>query len=373
MTVDFTKASISSREMEYLKACLDSGQIKGNGSFTRRCEEWIEQKTQAKKALLVHSCTAALEMSALLCDLKPGDEVIMPSFTFVSTANAVVLRGATPVFVDIRADTLNIDETKIEPHITPKTKAIFVIHYAGVASEMDKIMAIARKHNLLVVEDAAQGVLASYKGKALGTIGDFGAFSFHETKNLVSGEGGALLVNRERDVLRAEIIREKGTNRTSFQRKETAFYTWMDVGSSYICSDLLSAVLLAQFERSEQIQSGRMKVWNQYFDAFQSEEKKGIVQRPTIPDECEHNAHIFYLIVPTNKIREHIIEQLKKKEIAATFHYIPLHTSPAGKKFGRTEGLLPITDDMSGRLVRLPVWSGLNEVEKIVEIVKSSI
>ncbi|MGE3973673.1 MAG: dTDP-4-amino-4,6-dideoxygalactose transaminase [Bdellovibrionales bacterium] len=370
MAIEFTKPSLSSKEMEYIKTCLESGQIKGNGSFTRKCEQWIESQTKAKKALLVHSCTAALEMSALLCELEPGDEVIMPSFTFVSTANAVVLRGATPVFVDIRPDILNIDENLIEAHITPKTKAIFIVHYAGVACEMDKILAIAKKHHLYVVEDAAQAVLSRYKGKALGTLGDFGTFSFHETKNLVSGEGGALVVNDESYLLRSEIIREKGTNRTSFLRRETAFYTWMDVGSSYICSDLLAALLLAQFERSQEIQKGRMLVWDEYYKALKPLEEKGDFKLPTIPQECEHNAHIFYMIAPTHKIRESIIEQLKKKEITAAFHYIPLHSSPAGERFGRTNGALPVTDDLSERVVRLPLWSGLEGVEKVVEIVK---
>jgi len=329
------------------------------------------------KSLLVHSCTAALEMAALLMDLKPGDEIILPSFTFVSTANPIVLRGATPVFIDIREDTLNMDEKLISAAITPRTKGIFVVHYAGVAAEMNAIMKIAQEKNLYVCEDAAQGVMSRYHGRALGSIGHFGALSFHDTKNLVSGEGGALLVNDKEKVLRAEIIREKGTNRTSYLRKEVAFYTWMDVGSSYICSELLAAVLLAQFSRAQEIQKKRHQVWNMYFDAFSENERLGNLRRPKVPEHCDHNAHIFYLIAPTNTIRERIIRNLGEQRISATFHYIPLHNSPAGKKFGRAQGGLAKTIDLSERLVRLPIIPELADepghVEKIIDIVKRSL
>ncbi len=377
MKIPFTQPSITDVEKELVLKALSAQKLSGNGEFTKKCEQWIEAKTTSPKALVVHSCTAALEMAALLMDLKPGDEVIMPSFTFVSTANAVALRGATPVFVDIREDTLNIDEKLIAAAITPKTKGIFVVHYAGVAAEMNSIMKLARERNLLVCEDTAQGILSKYEGKPLGSIGHFGALSFHDTKNLVSGEGGALLVNRPEDVIRAEIFREKGTNRTSFFRRETAFYTWMDIGSSYICSEILSALMFAQFSRADEIQSKRMKVWNTYFNAFADLEKTGRVRLPKVPANCEHNAHIFYLITPTNTIRERVIKNLNEAEIGAAFHYIPLHNSPAGKKFGRAQGDLPLTIDISERLVRLPVNPDLadhpSEIERVIDIVKRSL
>ena len=375
MKIPFSRPSITEIEKANVMKALDSGFLKGNGEFTKKCEEWINTYT-ASKSLLVHSCTAALEMAALLMDLKPGDEVIMPSYTFVSTANAVVLRGATPVFVDIREDTLNIDEKLIATAVTAKTKAIFVVHYAGVAAEMDSIMKIAKEKNLLVCEDAAQGVMASYKGRPLGSIGQYGALSFHDTKNLVSGEGGALLVNESEKLLNAEIIREKGTNRTSFQRKEVAFYTWVAPGSSYICSELLAALLLAQFERAKEIQGKRHKLWDSYNNAFVDLEKSGKVRRPGVPKDCKHNAHIFYLITPNNSIREKVIQNLAEINITAGFHYIPLHSSPAGKKFGRAVGDLPLTANLSECLVRLPIIPELadqpNEIEKIIDIVKRS-
>lgn len=375
MKIPFSKPSITDAERANVLKALDSGRLAGNGEFTKKCEQWIEGRT-GSRAMLVHSCTAALEMASILMDLKPGDEVIMPSFTFVSTANAVVLRGATPVFVDIREDTLNIDEKLIAAAVTPKTKAIFPVHYAGVGAEMSTIMKIAEEKNILVCEDAAQGALAYYNEKPLGTIGHFGALSFHDTKNLVSGEGGALLVNDKKNILRAEIIREKGTNRTSFLRKEIAFYTWMDVGSSYICSELLAAFLLAQFDRAQEIQNKRMKVWNSYFEAFAENESLGNLRRPKVPANCKHNGHLFYLIAPTNTIRENIIRNLAENDVSATFHYIPLHSSPAGKKFGRAHSTLPLTVDLSERLVRLPILPELadhpGEIERIVGIVKRS-
>ncbi len=376
MNIPFTRPSITEAEKNNVLKALETGVLKGNGEFTKKCEKWIDTQT-GSKSLLVHSCTAALEMAALLMDLKPGDEVIMPSYTFVSTANPVVLRGATPVFVDIREDTLNIDEKLIADAITPKTKAISVVHYAGVGAEMDPIMKLAKEKNLLVCEDAAQGVMASYRGRPLGSIGHYGALSFHDTKNLVSGEGGALLINDKSKIFDAEVIREKGTNRTSYQRKEVAFYTWVGPGSSYICSEILASLLLAQFDRAKEIQSKRHKVWEAYFLAFADLEQKGLLRRPKVPQHCQHNAHIFYLIAPTNVIRERIIKNLGENDVTATFHYIPLHNSPAGKKYGRAHGALPLTIDLSERLVRLPIIPELadyqGEIEKIIDIVKRSL
>lgn len=367
--IPFSRASISALEEKYVMQALGSGHLCGDGPFSKKCHQWLEANLKTKRALITHSCTGALEMSALLADLKPGDEVIMPSFTFVSTANAVVLRGAIPVFVDVRADTLNIDETKIAAAITKKTRAIMVVHYAGVACEMDAIMAIAKEHRLLVFEDAAQAMKASYKGKALGTIGDLGALSFHETKNIVAGEGGALLINAPEYISRAEILREKGTNRSQFFRGEVDKYSWMDMGSSFLPSDILAALLLAQLERSDELTKSRHKIWRQYYEGFADLEKKGTVIRPVIPKECEHNAHIFYLIVRDLKTRSEALATLKSKGIGATFHYVPLHSSPAGKKFGRAHGDLSVTDSMSERLVRLPLWVGLDNIDSTINLV----
>jgi dTDP-4-amino-4,6-dideoxygalactose transaminase len=369
MSIPFTKPSITDKELEYVSNVLTRGQLAGDGPLTKKCEEWLRQKLGSPYALMVHSGTAALEMSMLLAGIKPGDEVIMPSFTFVSTANAVVLRGGIPVFVDIRSDTLNIDETKIEEAVTSKTRAILPVHYAGVGAEMDRICEIAWAKNLMVIEDAAQGILAKYKGRALGTIGNFGAVSFHETKNIVSGEGGALLVKDKENAHRAEIIREKGTNRTEFYRKEVAFYTWLEVGSSYVMSDILAALLRAQMDRAEAINAERLKIWNLYHQGFADAEMKERVSRPHIPSTCEHNGHIYYLIAPTNEKREEIISTLKKHSIASVFHYIPLHSSPGGQKYGRTQGSMAITDSFSSRLVRLPLWVGLEDAPKIIELV----
>jgi dTDP-4-amino-4,6-dideoxygalactose transaminase len=369
MSIPFNRPFLTGRESEYLSQALEKRGLSGNGEFTKRCESLLEQMTKAHKALLVHSCTAALEMCGLLLDLKPGDEVIMPSFTFVTTASAVALRGAVPVFVDIRSDTLNIDENKIEAAITPKTKAIIVVHYAGIACEMDTIIDIAKKYRISVVEDSAQGTSAYYKGRALGTIGDLGAVSFHETKNVVSGEGGALFVNNKTFDLRAEILREKGTNRTSFLRKEVAFYTWVDLGSSYVISDLLAAVLLAQLEKAESITNQRLKVWNHYHRGFENAEKKGDLQRPFVPQECKHNGHIYFLVLSGHEQREKMINDLKKEGIGSVFHYLPLHSSPAGKKYGRAHGDLKNTDRISESMLRLPVWPELDEVERVTETV----
>jgi dTDP-4-amino-4,6-dideoxygalactose transaminase len=342
------------------------GQLSGDGSFTKLCSQWIEEKTDCKKALLTHSCTAALEMAAMLADIGPGDEVIMPSYTFVSTANAFVLRGGVPVFVDIRPDTLNIDETLIEHAITSNTKAIVVVHYAGVACNMDVIMQIANDYNLIVIEDAAQGVMSTYKGKALGSIGHFGCYSFHETKNIISGEGGALLVNDPRLIERAEVIREKGTNRSSFIRGEVDKYTWVGVGSSYLPGEIISAFLWAQMQKAETITEQRMNIWSRYHDSFESLESKGRVRRPNVPENCGHNAHMYYLLLQDAADRTSFIAFMKRNGVSCVFHYVPLHASPQGIVSGRSDGELSITSKSAERLVRLPLWLGLAEDQQIV-------
>ena len=319
----------------------------------------LSNELVAAKALLTHSCTAALEMAALLLDIQPGDEVIMPSFTFVSTANAFVLRGGVPVFVDIREDTLNLDERLIEAAITPRTKAIVPVHYAGVACEMDTIMAIARRHGLKVVEDAAQGVMSSYKGRALGSIGDLGAYSFHETKNVISGEGGALLVNDPELALRAEIIREKGTDRSRFFRGEVDKYTWQEVGSSFLPGELIAAFLWAQLEEAERITNDRLASWARYHELLEPLEAKGILRRPVIPEGCQHNAHMYYVLLAPEIDRQAVLNELKRNEIYSVFHYVPLHSSPAGQRYGRVHGSLEMTNGQSERLIRLPLWVGI--------------
>jgi dTDP-4-amino-4,6-dideoxygalactose transaminase len=365
--IRFNRPYMTGGELELIQQAHATGHLSGDGAFTKRCNAWLEQRTGCKKALLTHSCTAALEMTALLLDLAPGDEVIMPSFTFVSTANAFVLRGAVPVFVDIRADTLNIDEALIEAAITPKTRAICVVHYAGVGCEMDTILAIARKHGLPVVEDAAQGILSTYKGRALGSIGQLGALSFHETKNVISGEGGALLINDERFIERAEIIREKGTNRSKFFRGQVDKYTWADVGSSFLPSEILAAFLAAQLGQADAITQRRLAIWDTYHTAFADLEAEGRLRRPIIPADCTHNAHMYYLLLPDLATRTAFIAHLKQQDIAAVFHYIPLHSSPAGLKYCRTTGELPVTDSISERLVRLPLWIGLEDhIDKVI-------
>jgi dTDP-4-amino-4,6-dideoxygalactose transaminase len=361
MQVPFNKPYMTGKELWYISQAHAGGHLAGDGQFTKRCSAWLEQRTGSRKALLTHSCTAALEMSAILADIRAGDEVIMPSYTFVSTANAFVLRGATPVFVDIRPDTLNIDETRIEAAITPNTKVILPVHYAGVACEMDVIMDIAQRHNLLVIEDAAQGIMSTYKGRPLGSIGHMAALSFHETKNIISGEGGALLVNDPRFVERAEIIREKGTNRSQFFRGQIDKYTWMDFGSSYLPSELVSAFLWAQMEEADAITSRRLDVWNAYHRSLEPAEVAGKVRRPVIPAQCEHNAHMYYLLLPDLAQRTHLIEQLKQTGISAVFHYVPLHSSPFGKTVARAHGDMSVTLDLSDRLVRLPLWVGLQD------------
>ncbi len=369
MSIPFNRPGLKGRELEYISQALEGRHLSGDGPFTKKCHAWLERELQTPAALLTHSCTAALEMSMLLDDLKPGDEVIMPSFTFVSTANAVALRGAVPVFVDIRRDTLNIDEKLIEAAITPRTRAIMVVHYAGVACEMDTILAIARARGLMVCEDAAQGMLAYYKGRALGTIGDLGCLSFHETKNVVSGEGGALLINNERFKLRAEIIREKGTNRSQFFRGQVDKYTWVEIGSSYLPSEVLAALLMAQLEVAHEITTERLSIWNRYHAGFASIE--GRASRPHIPAECQHNGHLYYLLASSLEERTALLSFLKSRGIGSVFHYVPLHSAPAGLKFARTHGSMGFTDSCSERLLRLPLWSGLPtaDVDRVIETV----
>ena len=354
-------------ELEYVRQAIDNQKICGDGPFTKKCSQWIESKTGTSKALLTTSCTHATEMAALLLDIKPGDEVIMPSYTFVSTADAFVLRGAKAVFVDIRPDTMNIDENLIENAITEHTKAIVPVHYAGVSCEMDKITELALKYNLKIVEDAAQGLLSTYKGKMLGTIGDFGCYSFHETKNYSMGEGGALLIRDPNYIEKAEIIREKGTNRSKFFRGQIDKYTWVDAGSSYLPSDLNAAYLWAQLEQADKIFDNRMKTWNLYYELLTDLQKQGVISLPVVPENCAHNAHMFYIKAKDLDERTHLIDFLKEQGILAVFHYIPLHTAPAGKKFGVFCGEDRYTTKESERLVRLPMYYGLEE-EKVVYI-----
>lgn len=359
-------------EEKYIKEAINERKICGDGKFTKKCNEWIKEKTGVAKALLTTSCTHATEMAALLSDIQPGDEVIMPSYTFVSTANAFVLRGAKIVFVDIRPDTMNIDENLIEGAITEKTKAIVPVHYAGVSCEMKTIMDISGGYNLLVIEDAAQGIMSSYKGIPLGSIGDYGCFSFHETKNVSMGEGGALLIKNRVDIERAEIIREKGTNRSKFFRGEIDKYTWVDAGSSYLPSELNAAYLWGQFESADNIMADRKKSWNIYYDQLKSLSDEGKIDIPFIPKECEHNAHMFYIKSKDINERTKLIEYLKERGIDAVFHYVPLHTAPAGKKFGRFHGKDVYTTKESERLVRLPMYFGLSENDcvKVCDTVK---
>jgi dTDP-4-amino-4,6-dideoxygalactose transaminase len=366
MNIPFNKPHMTGKELWYIAQAHHGGQLSGDGPFTKKCNAWLEKRTSAKKALLTHSCTAALEMTAMLAEIAPGDEVIMPSYTFVSTANAFVLRGAVPVFIDIRPDTLNIDEARIEAAITSRTKAIIVVHYAGVGCEMDTIMEIANRHKLIVIEDAAQGLMARYKGRALGSIGHMSTLSFHETKNVVSGEGGALLINDLEFAERAEIIREKGTNRSQFFRGQVDKYTWVDVGSSYLPGEIIAAFLWAQLEDATHITTRRMVLWERYHEAFEELEAQDKVRRPIIPNECEHNAHMYYLLLPSLEARTKFIAALRAKDIGAVFHYVPLHSSPAGQKYGRTAGAMLHTDTLSDRLVRLPLWPDLGKQQHAV-------
>ncbi|MEQ1525678.1 MAG: dTDP-4-amino-4,6-dideoxygalactose transaminase [Gallionella sp.] len=361
--IPFNKPHMTGLELRYIAQAHTNGHLAGDGLFTKKCHTWLDDRTGTQKALLTHSCTAALEMAAILANIQPGDEIIMPSYTFVSTANAFVLRGGVPVFVDIRPDTLNIDESKIEAAITPRTKVIVPVHYAGVACEMDVIMGIARRHNLLVIEDAAQAVLSTYKDKALGAIGQLGAYSFHETKNIISGEGGALLVNDERFAERAEIIREKGTNRSQFFRGQVDKYTWVDIGSSYLPGEVISAFLWAQMEEAESITRKRLDIWQQYHEALAPLETAKKLRRPIIPQHCQHNAHMYYILLESLEKRTEVIAQLKAQGVNAVFHYVPLHSSPAGKKYARTNGEMLHTNDLSDRLLRLPLWVGMDDAQ----------
>ena len=350
---------MTGRELYNLAQANFNGMLAGDGPFTKKCHHWLEQSTGTKKALLTHSCTAALEMSAMLLDIQPGDEVIMPSYTFVSTANAFVLRGAVPVFVDIRLDTLNLDERLIEQAITAKTKAIVPVHYAGVSCEMDAINSIASHYNLAVVEDAAQGVMSKYNGRPLGSIGNLGAFSFHETKNIISGEGGALLVNDERYIQAAEIIREKGTDRSQFFRGQVDKYTWQLPGSSYLPGETTAAFLSAQLDDAESITERRLELWNSYHSLFEDLERQELVRRPIVPDQCQHNGHMYYLLLNKNMSRDRVLSELRSNGTNCVFHYVPLHSSPGGLKYGRVSGSMSVTDSLSERLIRLPLWIGL--------------
>ncbi len=361
--INFNVPPCADKAIDYIKDCVANQKICGDGAYTQKCNEWIEAKTGTAKCLLTTSCTHATEMAALLAEIKEGDEVIMPAYTFVSTADAFVLRGAVPVFVDIRPDTMNIDETLIEAAITPKTRAIVPVHYAGVSCEMDTIIELAEKYNLVVIEDAAQGIMSTYKGRALGTIGDYGCFSFHETKNYSMGEGGALLIRDAANVEQAEIIREKGTNRSKYYRGQIDKYTWVDQGSSYLPSDMNAAYLYAQLEIAEEINAARLASWEHYYERLQPLMEAGKIALPVVPEGCVHNAHMFYLKAKDIKERTALIDYLKEKGVLSVFHYIPLHTAPAGLRFGRFQGEDRYTTKESERLTRLPMYHGLTKAQ----------
>lgn len=373
--IPFNSPYMTGRELQYISEAKMANMLAGDGGFSRKVHLWLENNLKTEKALLTHSCTAALEMAAILADIQPGDEVIIPSYTFVSTANAFVLRGGVPVFVDIREDTLNLDEKLIEGALTGRTKAIVPVHYAGVGCEMDKIMSIAKNNNLMVIEDAAQAVMSKYKGKMLGAIGNLGALSFHETKNLISGEGGALLVNSNEFLKRAEIIREKGTDRSRFFKGEVDKYTWCDIGSSYLPGEIIAAFLYAQLEEAQTITQKRIDCWNVYNQLLSSLEVAASIRRPTIPDDCQHNAHMYYVLLAKDINRSNVINELKSRGIHAVFHYVPLHDSVGGKRFGRVGSSMSVTTDISERLLRLPLWIGLtvSQQEYIVQSLKVAI
>lgn len=374
LKIPFNKPHLTGRELTYIAEAHANCILAGDGPFTKRCHQWLEKQSGTAKALLTHSCTAALEMAALLLDIRPGDEIIMPSFTFVSTANAFVLRGGVPVFVDIREDTLNLDEQLIESAITPRTKTIVPVHYAGVACEMDAILEIAQRHGLHVVEDAAQGMMSGYKGRALGSIGTMGALSFHETKNVISGEGGALLVNDSSLALRAEIIREKGTDRSRFFRGEVDKYTWQEVGSSYLPGEVVAAFLWAQLEEANAITEQRLAQWNRYHSAISHLEKNGVLRRPVVPDWCQHNAHMYYVLLAPEIDRTSVLKELRRNGVDSVFHYVPLHSSPAGLRYGRTNAPLRVTENQSSRLIRLPLWVEMtdSDQERVVTHLESA-
>lgn len=374
-SIPFGWPYMTGKELYYIAEAHFNGHLAGDGPFTKKCHDWIEKHTGCAKALLTHSCTAALEVAALLLDIQPGDEIIMPSYTFVSTANAFVLRGGVPVFVDIREDTLNLNEQLIEPAITPRTRAVVPVHYAGIACDMDAILAIARRHGLNVVEDAAQGMMASYKGRALGSIGDLGTYSFHETKNVISGEGGALLVNDPAMAMRAEIIREKGTDRSRFFRGEVDKYTWQEPGSSYLPGELIAAFLWAQLEEADRITQQRLVSWQRYHNLLEPLESEGKLRRPIVPEKCQHNAHMYYVLLPPGSDRQAVLNEFRRHDIWAVFHYVPLHSSPAGLRYGRAQGVLPLTDSISERLIRLPLFVGLTEEDqqKVVRVLERAL
>jgi dTDP-4-amino-4,6-dideoxygalactose transaminase len=371
--IPFNKPYLYGREFDNMNKACETAKLAGDGFFTQKCSDLLENKFETNKSQLTHSCTAALEMSALLLDIQPSDELIMPSYTFVSTANAFALRGGVPVFVDIRPDTLNIDENLVEQAITPETKAIVVVHYAGVACDMDTIIKIAKKHNLTVIEDAAQGIMAKHRGKPLGSIGQLGCLSFHETKNIHCGEGGALLINNQKFIERAEIIREKGTNRSKFFRGQVDKYRWVDIGSSYLPGELTAAFLAAQLEHAEEITKKRLSIWNKYHEIFEGLENTGKVRRPIIPKECEHNGHIYYLLLNEKYDRDKVLQKMQDKGVNAVFHYQPLHSSPAGKKYARYSSPLPVTNDISERIIRLPMWIGFDQHEMVLEVLEDTL
>jgi dTDP-4-amino-4,6-dideoxygalactose transaminase len=373
--IPFNKPYMCGKELYYIAEAHFNGMLAGDGPFTKRCHSLLEQEADGTRALLTHSCTAALEMAALLLNINAGDEIVMPSYTFVSTANAFVLRGGVPVFVDIRNDTHNIDESMIEAAITSRTKAIVPVHYAGVSCEMDSILTIAARHDLKVIEDAAQGFMSRYKGRMLGTIGDLGTYSFHETKNIISGEGGALLVNDAALIARAEIIREKGTDRSRFFRGEVDKYTWQEVGSSFLPGELTAAFLLAQLEDANRITNIRINAWSCYHRLLDEAEQSELLVRPFIPQNCEHNGHMYYVLLPHQVNRQSVIQHMKANDIFPVFHYVPLHTSPAGKQYCRVNGGLTVTEDISERLLRLPLWVGItqSQIERVCEVLISAI
>ncbi len=373
MAIPYSKPSIEDKEAAYVLEAIADGHLTGDGRFTKACNALLEKKTGAKKALLVHSCTTALELSALLLEIKPGDEIIMPSYTFVSTANAFVLRGGVPVFIDVRPDTINMDERLIEQAITPRTRAIAPVHYAGVACEMDTILDLAKANNLAVVEDAAQGLGSTYKGRALGTLGEFGALSFHASKNIISGEGGALLVNNPAFADRADIVRQKGTNRSRFLRGEVDKYTWVDVGSSFLPSEIIAALLLAQLERADDINARRVAIWERYHAALAPMAAAGGVRLPSVPVECKHNGHIYFLVFDDLTFKDNVRKALSSLDISTSEHYAPLHSSPGGIRFGRTAGAMTVSDEAGVGLLRLPTYADMtaDEQDRVIDALLS--
>lgn len=374
-TIPFNRPYSSGDELRHIARAMETRHLDGDGPFTKACQGWIERETGTRRSLLTHSCTGALELAAMLLRIRPGDEVIMPSYTFSSTANAFALRGGVPVFVDIREDTLNIDECLIERAITPRTKAIVVVHYAGVACEMDSILELASGKGIAVVEDAAQAISATYRGRSLGAIGDIGAFSFHATKNIISGEGGAILLNRTEFVVDAEIIREKGTDRTRFLRGEVDKYSWRQIGSSFLPSEITAAYLWAQLEHAAEITAARIAIWDRYFELCETLEREGWLRRPVVPEGCGHNGHLFYVVLRDHSRRSKVLAHMRREGVVATSHYVPLHDSTAGGAFTRSEGLMPVTESASKGLLRLPLWIGLSEPDlvRIVETLHSAL